>query len=413
MDEARSLPPLEIVPGLEINCDVPGAEIHVLGYCVDWEAPWFQDFLGAQREERRRASTASSPGSPSSACRSSPRRSSRSCKEGSAGRPHVAQAMVERGYVKSVREAFDRYLSLNGPANVPRRRLTPVEAVRIIRRARGVPVLAHPGLANRDELIPELVDAGLLGIETFYPEHSSGQITTYREMCARHGLVATGGSDFHGPHVGGVRHPGVQPVPDERLAGTAAPPRALAEEAPRRHPRRARRDDDDPGADLRLHGLPGHAQGAALLQGARHHRALRRLEGASGGARRAQALRREVRRRRADRSRGRALQGARPAGRPRLARAPARARADRAATAPDAARALRRPRGDRARARRVAGVGRDRDSRKGASPHDAASVHDQGGRRGARRSARSTRARALARRASGRRAGATARASRT
>src|SRR5207248_11054800 len=76
--------------------------------------------------------------------------------EGSAGRPHVAQAMVNRGYVKTVREAFDRYLSANGPANVPRKRLTPVEAVRVIRRARGVPVLAHPGLANRDEMIPEL-----------------------------------------------------------------------------------------------------------------------------------------------------------------------------------------------------------------------------------------------------------------
>src|SRR2546430_13334549 len=110
--------------------------------------------------------------------------------------------------------AFDRYLSTNGPANVPRKRLTPVEAVRIIRRARGVPVLAHPGLANRDELIPELVEAGLLGIETFYPEHSTAQTTAYREMCARLGLVATGGSDFHGPRVGGARHPGAQPVPE-------------------------------------------------------------------------------------------------------------------------------------------------------------------------------------------------------
>src|SRR5258705_10447665 len=95
-------------------------------------------------------------------------------KEGSAGRPHVAQAMVDRGYVKSIREAFDRYLSANGPANVPRKRFTPVEAVRIIRRARGVPALAHPGLANRDELIPELVQAGLMGIEKFLPPDPAG-----------------------------------------------------------------------------------------------------------------------------------------------------------------------------------------------------------------------------------------------
>ena len=232
MDEARSLPPLEIVPGLEINCDVPGAEIHVLGYCVDWEASWFQEFLGAQREERRQrvyriAARLGELGMPIE-----PDAVFALVKEGSAGRPHVAQAMVDRGYVKSIREAFDRYLSLNGPANVPRKRLTPVEAVRIIRRARGAPVLAHPGLANRDELIPELVDAGLLGIEAFYPEHSSGQITMYREMCARLGLVATGGSDFHGPRVGGVRHPGVQPVPDDAWQELRRCLARLAEDAP-------------------------------------------------------------------------------------------------------------------------------------------------------------------------------------
>ena len=231
MDEARKLAPLEIVPGLEINCDVPGAEIHVLGYCADWEAAWFQEFLGAQREERRRrvhqlAERLAELGMPID-----PADVFALVKEGSAGRPHVAQVMVDRGYVKSVREAFDRYLSTNGPANVPRKRLTPVEAVRIIRRARGVPVLAHPGLANRDELIPELVEAGLLGIETYYPEHSTAQTTAYREMCARLGLVATGGSDFHGPRVGGARHPGVQPVPESawqelqsRLASLSGPP---------------------------------------------------------------------------------------------------------------------------------------------------------------------------------------------
>jgi predicted metal-dependent phosphoesterase TrpH len=231
MDEAKSLPPLEVVPGLEINCDVAGAEVHVLGYCVDWEAAWFQQFLGAQREERRQrvyriAARLAELGMPID-----PEDVFALVKEGSAGRPHVAQAMVDRGYVKSVREAFDRYLSMNGPANVPRRRFTPAEAVGVIRRARGVPVLAHPGLANRDELIPELVEAGLLGLEAFYPEHSAGQITAYREMCACLGLIATGGSDFHGPRVGGARHPGAQPVPEsawlelrDRLASLAKQP---------------------------------------------------------------------------------------------------------------------------------------------------------------------------------------------
>jgi hypothetical protein len=203
---------IELVPGLEINCDVPGSEIHVLGYCVDWRAEWFQAFLAGQRAERaarvhRMVARLTELGLPLTA-----EEVFAICREGSPGRPHVAQAMVRRGYVKSVREAFDRYLHASGPANVPRHRLTPVEAIAVIRRARGVPVLAHPGLANRDAMIPELIAAGLAGIETYYPEHSAGQIEAYRRLCAAHGLVATGGSDYHGSHTGRAATIGSPPV---------------------------------------------------------------------------------------------------------------------------------------------------------------------------------------------------------
>jgi 3',5'-nucleoside bisphosphate phosphatase len=206
---------IEIVPGLEINCDVPGAEIHILGYCVDWRADWFQTFLREQRAERharvhRIVERLTELGMPLTADEVFA-----ICREGSPGRPHVAQAMVKRGYVKSVREAFDRWLHGGGPANVPRRRLTPSEAVAVIRRAGGVPVFAHPGLAGRDEMIPELVEAGLAGIETYYPEHSAAQIQAYRETCRRHGLVATGGSDYHGPHTGRATTVGSPHVPLE------------------------------------------------------------------------------------------------------------------------------------------------------------------------------------------------------
>ncbi len=95
-----------------------------------------------------------------------------------------------------------------------------------------MPVLAHPGLAKRDELIPELVEAGLLGIEAFYPEHSPAQTTAYREMCSRLGLVATGGSDFHGPRVGGARHPGAEPVPESAWQELRCRLASLAAEAP-------------------------------------------------------------------------------------------------------------------------------------------------------------------------------------
>ncbi len=204
---------LTIVPGLEINCDVAGAEIHVLGYFVDDGASWFQEFLRTQRAERvarvqRIAERLTELGLPID-----PAEVFAVAGEGAPGRPHVAQVMVKRGYVKSVREAFDRYLKANGPANVPRRRLVPRDAVTIIRRAHGVPVLAHPGLANRDELIPDLVEAGLLGIETYYAEHSSAQVATYLGWCKRFNLAATGGSDYHGPQSGRANPPGTPLVP--------------------------------------------------------------------------------------------------------------------------------------------------------------------------------------------------------
>ncbi len=210
---AAEHPPLTIVPGLEINCDVEGAEVHVLGYLVDHEAEWFQAFLREQRAERvarvhriaERLGELGLPIDPAEVLALAGR--------GAAGRPHVAQVMVRRGYVASVREAFDRYLRADGPAAVSRRRLTPVEAVAVIRKAGGVPVLAHPGLAHRDDLIPDLVQAGLMGLEAWYAEHSAAQTAGYLELCRRFDLVATGGSDYHGPQSGRANPPGTPAVP--------------------------------------------------------------------------------------------------------------------------------------------------------------------------------------------------------
>ncbi len=200
-EEAERRRPLELLPGIEINCDVEGAEIHVLGYLMEWQAPWFQEFCREQRRERRErvhlmAERMAALGMPFDADEVFAL-----VKEGSAGRPHVAQVMVARGYVKTVREAFDKYLAAGRPGHVPRKKLTPEDAVRLIRRAAGVPVFAHPGLADRDQLIPGLIAAGLMGIECYYTEHSAQQRATYLQICKEQDLVATGGSDFHGPQV--------------------------------------------------------------------------------------------------------------------------------------------------------------------------------------------------------------------
>jgi predicted metal-dependent phosphoesterase TrpH len=226
--EASKHPILQIVPGVEINCDLDTTEVHILGYHMDYAASWFQEFCRTQREERRarvlritarlgELGMAIDPGEVWALVR-----------EGSAGRPHVARAMVRRGYVKTVREAFDKYLAAGRPGHVPRAKLTPGDAVRLIRRAAGVPVFAHPGLTGRDELIPALVTAGLMGLECYYGEHSAAQTAGYLDLCRRHDLVATGGSDFHGPAVRAATL-GVPVVPlaaVEALAAKAAIARA-------------------------------------------------------------------------------------------------------------------------------------------------------------------------------------------
>jgi predicted metal-dependent phosphoesterase TrpH len=221
-------PPLQIVPGIEINCDIEGAEIHILGYCMDYEAPWFKDFCSRQREERRArvhrmAERLAALGMPID-----PEAVFAIVREGSAGRPHVAQVMLARGYVRTVREAFDKYLGSGKPGHVPRVKLTPADAVRLIRKAGGVPVIAHPGLADRDELIPELVAAGLMGFESYYSVHSAAHTASYVQMCRDLKLVPTGGSDFHGPRVraGSLGVPSIPMVVWEELEAKATEARA-------------------------------------------------------------------------------------------------------------------------------------------------------------------------------------------
>jgi len=213
---AREYPTLEIVPGIEINTDVPGAEVHILGYFVDHEAPWLGETLREFREERLARIHRIAERLAGLGCPIDPAEVFALVREGSAGRPHVARVMVERGYVATVKEAFDRYLGAGKPAHVPHRKVDPRDACRLIHRARGLAVLAHPGFHEGSEtLIRELATEHLLdGVESYYPEHSPAETRRFVELCRELGLVPTGGSDFHGPSVRAATL-GQTPVPWE------------------------------------------------------------------------------------------------------------------------------------------------------------------------------------------------------
>jgi len=118
---------------------------------------------------------------------------------GSIGRPHIAQAMLERGYITSLKEAFTKYIGRNGPAYVERDKMTPEETVELILRTNGLPVLAHPLTINDPEtMVIELKAAGLVGIEAYYDGYTVEEINRLVSLADRYNLITTGGSDYHG-----------------------------------------------------------------------------------------------------------------------------------------------------------------------------------------------------------------------
>jgi predicted metal-dependent phosphoesterase TrpH len=148
--------------------------------------------------------------------------------QGAVGRPHVAKALLEAGYVQTIGEAFDTYIGTGCYAYVPRYKLTPEDAVRLIASANGLPVIAHPldlpGLAELRHWLPGLVAAGMVGLETYYGPYTPEGERALRALADEYDLIATGGTDFHGPGI----HPtplGGRPVPHEaveRLKAAAA-----------------------------------------------------------------------------------------------------------------------------------------------------------------------------------------------
>ena len=188
-----------VVPGIEINTSVDGREIHVLGYFIDYDAPALQDFLAEQQRHReQRASrmieklTRYGLALDMAAVRMQ-------AGTASIGRPHVARALVGAGYVRTTQEAFEQWLGNDRPAYVARSALTPNEAVTTIRRFGGLPTLAHPAsILDLEVWIQRLVEAGLVGIECYYPGYRPAVTRALLGIAGRYRLVATGGSDFHG-----------------------------------------------------------------------------------------------------------------------------------------------------------------------------------------------------------------------
>lgn len=189
---------LEVIPGIEINSRWEQRELHILGYFVDPLSEGLSQLLSHLRDSRVRRIYAMAEKLASLGMPLDMSRVLELSRGDSIGRPHVAQAMVEKGYVSSVKQAFDLYLGIGKPAYVERLHLTPAQSIRAIRDAGGVAVWAHPGVTGADWLLNELIEHGLQGLEVYHPEHDPEEQQKYLEMARQNGLVVTGGSDFHG-----------------------------------------------------------------------------------------------------------------------------------------------------------------------------------------------------------------------
>jgi predicted metal-dependent phosphoesterase TrpH len=216
---------LTVVDGIELNCDEPHRHTDLLGYLMNVDDPEFQDLIAATREarvQRARIMVDKLRALGADITFDSVEQASAG---GSVGRPHVAQALIDSGFVPNAAAAFRDYIGASGPAYADRLRLTPEEAIGVIRDAGGVPVLAHPvspASAGPDEgvlrrFLARLTDAGLGGVECYYPGYTPKTTRWLAALAGHFSLVPSGGSDFHGPRLPD-RVLGTVPVPADTLA---------------------------------------------------------------------------------------------------------------------------------------------------------------------------------------------------
>ena len=199
------------VPGIEITAVEGGRDVHMLGYFFDEANPALGDFLAAQRATRVAriyaiADQLASLGMPIDV---GPLLAEAAKQTGkSIGRPKVARAMIEAGYVADVQEAFDRWLAQGCPAFVERAGASPEVVISIVHKAGGLASLAHPGRTRMDGRIAALCDAGLDAIEVYHSDHDAAAVARYAQVARDLQLLVSGGSDFHGDPAHGLEPAG-------------------------------------------------------------------------------------------------------------------------------------------------------------------------------------------------------------
>ena len=215
---AEEFPDMRIIPAIELSTDIPGDEVHMLGYFLRHEDEELQKILREFRMGRLERGRMMVEKLATLGINIEWERVQEIAGDGSVGRPHIALAMVEKGYCKEPKDAFPEYLGRNGSAYVERSKMTPPEAVDMLIRFGAVPVLAHPAYLNDMETtIAELAEAGIVGLEVHYAQFSPETVQQLAGLADRYGLIPCGGSDYHGLGIEGEPLPGTLGPPPETV----------------------------------------------------------------------------------------------------------------------------------------------------------------------------------------------------
>ena len=198
--------PIEFIPGIEMSTEAFKEDIHILGYFIDYANCDLLQKLKQIREARAERAVKMIDKLTSMGIDIDINDVKKYAKTDFIGRPHIAMALISKGYITSIREGFVNYIGRGKPAYEPRYKFTPAEAIDLIRKSGGVCVLAHPGLIGNETVIQEVIDMGVEGLEVYYPEHTPYQIKNYLKLCNENNLLVTGGSDYHGHGSTGSRN---------------------------------------------------------------------------------------------------------------------------------------------------------------------------------------------------------------
>ncbi|MFH0827217.1 MAG: PHP domain-containing protein [Candidatus Omnitrophota bacterium] len=189
---------LEVLPGIELSAEHEDAEVHILGYLLDYQNKELRMRLDILKNNRLERIYKITDKLKAAGVRLNPEAVFDVAGKGTVGRLHVARAMVQEGLVENVFEAFQKYIGDRGPAYVLGFKFSPQEAIQLIIDSGGIPVLAHPYTIRDDDMIFKFIEYGLMGLEVYYPEHSQSMINFYLELAKNNNLLVTGGSDCHG-----------------------------------------------------------------------------------------------------------------------------------------------------------------------------------------------------------------------